>query len=140
MKISLLRYLLLIDAAVLILLAALLVFAPRQIVVAFGFRDLPMAVSYLIGMWGCVLGTLAIGYVVAARNPIKHRVWVQVGIARGGLECAVGIIYLARGIVTFQQAGFGIIVAALISLAYLALYPRSPRLLPAQPSPTPAQQ
>ena len=74
MKLSLLRYLFLVDAAVLCLLGALLIFAPKQIEVAFGFRDLPTAVSYLIGLWGCVLGTLAIGYVVAAGNPIRHRV------------------------------------------------------------------
>jgi hypothetical protein len=129
MKLSLLRYLFLIDAAVLALLGALLIFAPRQIETVFGFRDLPDAVSYLLGLWGCGLGTLAIGYIVAAANPIKHRVWAQVGIARGALECLLGLIYLAQGTVTFQQAGFGIVIAGLMSIAYLALYPRKPRLV-----------
>ena len=46
-------------------------------------------------------------------------------IARGGLECLFGIVCLARGTITFQQGGFGIIVAALITVAYLALYPRT---------------
>lgn len=128
MKLSLLRYLFLIDAAILCLLGALFIFAPKQVQVAFGFRDLPAAVSYLIGLWGCVLGTLAIGYVVAAANPIRHRVWAQVGIARGALECALGLLYLARQTVTFQQAGFGIIVAAAMTVAYIALYPRKPQL------------
>lgn len=129
MKLSLLRYLFLVDAAVLSLLGALLIFAPKQIEIAFGFRDLPPPVSYLIGLWGCVLGTLAIGYVVAAANPIRHRVWAQVGIARGALECVLGIFYLARQTVTFQQAGFGIIVAAVMTIAYLALYPRKPQVV-----------
>jgi len=128
MKLSLLRYLFLVDAAVLSLLGALLIFAPKQLETAFGFRDLPPAVSYLIGLWGCVLGTLAIGYIVAAANPIRHRVWAQVGIARGALECVLGVVYLARETVTFQQAGFGIIAAALMTVAYAALYPRKPRL------------
>ena len=136
MKLSLLRYLFLVDAAVLCLLGALLIFAPRQIEVAFGFHDLPAAVSYLIGLWGCVLGTLAIGYIVAAANPVRHRVWAQVGIARGALECVLGLFYLARQTVTFQQAGFGIIVAAVMTVAYLVLYPRKPQ--PASPgAPTP---
>lgn len=129
MKLSLLRYLFLVDAAVLTLLGALLIFAPKQLEVAFGFRDLPAAVSYLIGLWGCVLGTLAIGYVVAAANPVRHRVWAQVGIARGALECAVGLIYLARQTVSFQQAGFGIVIAAVMTVAYIALYPRKPQLV-----------
>jgi len=128
MKLSLLRYMFLVDAAVLSLLGALLIFAPKQIELAFGFRDLPAAVNYLIGLWGCALGTLAIGYVVAAANPVRHRVWAQVGIARGSLECAVGLFYLARQTVNFQQAGFGIIVAAVMTFAYIALYPRKPQL------------
>src|SRR5262245_26820754 len=138
MKLSLLRYLFLVDAAVLCLLGALLIFAPRQIEVAFGFRDLPPAVNYLLALWGCVLATLAIGYIVAAANPIRHRVWAQVGMARGALECLVGLVYLARQTVTFQQAGFGIILAAAMTVAYAALYPRKPRLAdPAIPNPLP---
>jgi len=36
----------------------------------------------------------------------------------------VGIVYLLRGIVTFRQAGLGIILAGLFALAYLLFYPR----------------
>ena len=129
MRVSLLRYLLMLDAAVLFLLGALLIFAPAQVERAFHFSDLPPAVGYLIGLWGCVFATMGFGYLVAATNPIRHRVWIQVGIARGALECVLGLIYLARGIVTFQQAGFGIIVAGLMAVAYIVLYPRKPRLV-----------
>ena len=137
MKLALLRLLLVLDAAVLFLLGALLIFAPGRIEAAFHFSNLPAAVGYLIGLWGCVLATLGFGYLVAATNPIRHRVWIQVGIARGTLECALGLAYLARGIVTIQQAGFGILIAALISIAYVALYPRKPRLVPAPGSSPP---
>ena len=131
MKLSLLRMLLRLDAAVLFMLGALLIFAPNQVEKAFHFTNLPPAVGYLIGLWGCVFGTMGIGYLVAANNPIRHRVWIQVGIARGVMECVLGLVYLARGIVTFQQAGFGVLLAAMISIAYLVLYPRPPRLVKA---------
>jgi hypothetical protein len=124
MKITWLRNLLMLDAAVLLLLGALLIVAPAQIERAFHFTDLPPAVSYLIGLWGCVFVTMGFGYVVAATNPLRHVIWVQVGIARGGLECVLGIIYLARGIVSWQQAAFGVITAAIITAAYIVLYPR----------------
>jgi len=87
---------------------------------------------------------MGIGYAVAAINPIHHVIWVQVGIARGALECLLGLVYLARGTVTFQQAGFGIILAGLMAFGYLVLYPRPPRLVsgtegaepdPAKPKP-----
>ena len=131
MKHTLLRYLLMLDAAVLFLLGALLIFAPGQVERAFHFQDMPPAVAYIISMWGCIIATMGFGYVVAATDPLRHRVWIQVGIARGVLECALGLIYLARGTVTFQQAGFGIIVAGLMALAYIALYPRLPRVVSA---------
>jgi hypothetical protein len=129
MKLRLLRLLLLVDAAILFVLGALFIGAPGKVELAFKFHDLPDAVGYLIGLWGCVFATMAMGYAVAASNPLKHRVWAQVGIARGALECLLGLVYLARGFVTFQQAGFGIIVAGLMALAYGFLYPGKPRLV-----------
>ena len=137
MKYSPLRILLAMDAAVLGLLGLLLVFAPKQVEVAFRFKDLPDGVSYIIGLWGCVLVTMALGYAAAATDPIRHVVWVQVGIARGTLECVLGALYLAWGVVSWQQAGIGIIVAALITLAYIVFYPRKPR--PVQSSGSPSQ-
>jgi hypothetical protein len=137
MKLKLLRYLLMLDAVVLFLLGALLIFAPEQVERAFRFQNLPAAVDYLIGMWGCLFATLAIGYVVAAANPLRHRAWVQVGIARGTLECGLGIVYLAQGTVTFAQAGAGIILAGFMALAYVALYPKLPKLAAASTPPTP---
>ena len=129
MKLILLCNLLLLDAAVLFLLGALLIFLPKQVELAFHFKDQPDGVSYIIGLWGCVLATMGFGYVVAATNPIRHVVWVQVGIARGAIELVLGLVYLVCGMVTFKQAGFGIIVAGLISLGYIVLYPRQPRLI-----------
>ena len=119
-----LRFLLVLDSAVLFLLGVSFIFLPQQVLAAFHFHDLPAGVNYLIGLWGCVFATLAVGYFFAAVDPIRNIVWVQVGIARGALECLLGAFYMARGIVTFQQAGFGIIVAALITVAYIIWYPR----------------
>jgi hypothetical protein len=122
-RMQVLRLLLVLDAAVLLFLGALLILAPKSVQLAFHFKDLPAGVSYIIGLWGCVLVTMAAGYAVAATDPLRHLVWVQVGIARGALECVLGVIYLARGIVTWQQAAAGIVVAAAITIAYLVLYP-----------------
>jgi hypothetical protein len=119
------RILLALDSAVLFLLGALLLLLPEQVLAAFGFAGLPGGLTYLIALWGCVLLTLALGYWKAAADPVRHVVWVQVGIARGALECVAGIIFLFRGVVTFRQAGVGTIVAGLLALAYVVLYPRS---------------
>jgi hypothetical protein len=131
MKLLLLRNLLLIDAAVLFLIGGLLIFFPAQVERAFHFNDLPAGVGYIIGLWGCALVTMGFGYVVAATQPVRNIVWVQVGILRGWCECVLGAVWLARGVVSFQQVGFGIIVAGFMSLGYILLYPRRPRLVTA---------
>src|SRR5438128_1454834 len=120
-----LRIVLVLDAAVLFLLGFVLIFMPHQVAVAFGFPDLPEGVHYIIGLWGCVLVTLSMGYAVAAQDPRRHVVWIQVGIARGALECLLGISYAGVGVVSFRQAGFGIVVAGLMAAAYAVLYPRA---------------
>lgn len=134
MKLLLLRMLLLADAAVLFLLGALLVFAPTPVERAFHFQDLPPTVGYLLGLWGCALATLGLGYFRAAAHPLRHVVWIQVGIARGALECGLGVIFLLRGLVTWPQAGFGIVVAGATAAAYCALYPRKPRVVKPLPA------
>jgi len=111
------------DATLLILLGAVLIVAPNRIELAFHFQNMPGGVSYLIGMWGCGLLTLAIGYAIAATNPVRHVAWVQVGIARGALECVFGFVCIERGIVTWAQSGVGIIAAGAFALAYIILYP-----------------
>ena len=46
------------------------------------------------------------GYLTAARNPIRHLVWVQVGIARGVLEFVLGAVWLVSRVwyaMAYQQ-------------------------------------
>jgi len=124
-KLRVTSILLALDAAVLFLLGTLLLVLPQHVQLAFGFVDLPIGVSYIIALWGCTLLTMAIGYWKAAADPVRHLVWVQVGIARGALEFGVGIIYMFRGVTTFRQAGIGIILAGLFAAAYLIFYPRA---------------
>lgn len=112
------------DAAVLLLLGLLLIFFPGKVELAFQFKNLPEGVDYILGLWGCVLATLGLGYAAAATNPLRHLIWAQMGIARGLLECVLGLVFFARGLVSFQQAGLGIILAAAMSIAYLVCYPR----------------
>ena len=135
MKIFLLRCLLIADAAVLFLLGGLLIFAPLQVERAFHFESLPPAVGYLIGMWGCLMSTMGFGYLVAATHPLRYRVWINIGIIRGALEFLLSLLYIARGTVSLQQAGSGALIACLMALGYLALYPRQPRPIDKQPSP-----
>ena len=130
-----LRMLLVLDSAVLLLLGVFLIFMPGRLETFFHFENLPNGVRYLLGLWGCVFATLGFGYAVAAAEPLRNIVWIQMGIARVALECLLGLYYVSKGVVTFQQAGIGIIAAGLIAVGYTVLYPRLPAASEKAPEP-----
>jgi hypothetical protein len=123
-RIRALRMLMMMDAVVLTGLGVLFIVVPRRIEAAFHFQDLPAGVDYMIGLWGCVFATLGLGYVLAAVEPRRNVLWVQMGIARGVLEVVFGAMCVFRRVITWEQGAFGIFTAAFIAAAYVALYPR----------------
>ena len=121
---DLLRLLLAVDALVLFALGLVLFFVPARALELFHFGTLPGGVNYMVSLLGAVFLSLAFGYGVAATNPLRHVVWVQMGILRGALEIALGLVSLNRGLVTWEQARFGLAVAGLLVIAYVVFYPR----------------
>ena len=126
-RIRALRMLMAMDATVLALLGLAFIVFPGQIETAFQFKDVPPAVNFLIGLWGCVLMSLGIGYGLAATDPVANRLWILVGVLRGGLEAVFGWWCYMQGIVTWKQSGLGILLAGFMALAYALLYPRIPQ-------------
>jgi hypothetical protein len=119
-----LRMLMMMDATVLGLLGIAFVCCPAQIERAFHFENVPPALNFLIGLWGCALLSLGIGYGIAAVDPHRHRLWVCIGIARGAMEAIFGLWCLHREWVIWKQSGLGILLAAFMAIAYISLYPR----------------
>jgi hypothetical protein len=119
-----LRVFLVLDAAILFWLGAAFIAAPQAVAKMFGFLEMPPGVNYILGMWGCVLVTMAGGYAVTAANPIRNIAWIHVGIARGILEAITGAVCAIRGVVTWNQAAFGIAAGTILALAYTVLYPK----------------
>jgi hypothetical protein len=123
-RIRALRMLMMMDAVVLTGLGVLFITVPRRIEAAFHFQNLPSGVDYMIGLSGCVFATLGLGYALAAAEPRRNVLWVQMGIARGVLEMVFGAMCVLRQLVAWEQAAFGILTAVFIGAAYAALYPR----------------
>jgi hypothetical protein len=116
--------LLAIDAAVLLAMGALFIALPAQVELVFGFHDLPGTASYLIGLWGCALISLGVGYALAIPDPLRNVAWVQAGIVRGAMECGFGFVMVSQKMVTWHQAAFGTILAGAMTAGYAILYPR----------------
>ena len=100
------------DGTVLSILGFTFLVSPGKIEAAFHFHDVSPAVNFLIGLWGCALLSLGIGYGIAAINPVANRLWVCVGIMRGAMEAIFGWWCLSHGIVTWKQSGLTILLAA----------------------------
>jgi uncharacterized membrane protein len=119
-----LRVILLFDGMVLCVLGLVLLIAPHATWTMFGFSGLPGAVNYIVGLLGAFMLTMGLGYFLAARDPAHSAPWVIAGIIRGLLEAAVSLGYTASGIVTFNQAWLGLLLAAWFAVAYIIFYPR----------------
>lgn len=122
-----LRLFLTVDATLLLALGLALIIVPEKAQLAFHFQGLPSPVNYMIGLLGCVFVSLGIGHGIAATDPVRHVSWVIAGFARAAIEVVFGTVCVARSIVTWQQASFGIIVAAVVAAGYALLYPRKSR-------------
>jgi hypothetical protein len=118
-----LRVLLAMDAAVLLAMGGLFLAVPAKVELVFGFHDLPGTASYLIGLWGCALISLGVGYAFAITDPVRNIAWVQAGIVRGALECGFGFLVVSQHMVAWHQAAFGTILSAAIAAGYAILYP-----------------
>lgn len=124
------------DAVLLGALGLAMVFRADLVEAALGFRDLPRAVNYTVAMHGCVMLSLAYGYCLAALNPNRSVLWVQMAVVRAVLEVLAGAAFVAYGVVTFRQACPAIGAAAVVAVGYLVLYPRSPmRAVPVTATP-----
>jgi hypothetical protein len=123
LRAGILRVVLAADGVVLGLFGLGLVLTPRAMFSLFAL-DLPPAANYIAGMWGALLLTMALGYLLAARQPFTWPLLVQIGLARAALEVLLSLVYIMNGTVSLKQAAAGMFLAVWFALAYLILYPR----------------
>jgi len=124
LRLALLRVIMVADGIVLGLFGLGLILTPRAMFTLFKL-DLPPAAGYIAGLWGALLLTLAAAYVMAARQPLRNLVLVQIGIVRALLETAVSLFYVGSQAITLEQAAAGIFLAVWFAIAYILLFPQA---------------
>jgi hypothetical protein len=111
-------------AAIAILVGLAYIFFPSQLGEMGGFEKGPAWVPYILALLGiCFVATGAFVIVAAARDTLKHIMWVQFAIAVAVLIVVVAASSIMRGLVTFSQEGPLLIVNAVFAVVFLALYP-----------------
>jgi hypothetical protein len=110
-------------AVIAILVGLAYILLPHQLGEMGGFEKAPEWVLYILALLGvCYIATGAF-VIRAARDPIKHIMWVQFAIAVALLIAVVAVYSIARGLVTFSQEGGPLLINAIFAVAFLVLYP-----------------
>lgn len=110
-------------AAIAILVGLAYILFPRQLGEMGGFEKGPAWVLYILALLGiCYIATGAF-VIRAARDPLKHIMWVQFAIAVSILIVVVAAYSIGRGLVTFSQEAATLIINAVFAVAFLTLYP-----------------
>ena len=99
------------------------IFVPRQLAAMFGHEIGPAGVTELAATVGVSLVAVGIFLIIAARDPLKHILWVKYAIVLAILSLAAQLYSLILGYVNLEAALTPIIIHAIIAAALLAFYP-----------------
>lgn len=106
-----------------ILLGLGFVFAPEKLLSGFGLEQAPASVPYFLALLGNAYIACGFFFIVAARDPLKHIIWAQLGIAWSLLDAIGTLYFLIRGNVNLSQVGVVPILDIIFVAAFLISYP-----------------
>ena len=99
------------------------IFVPRQLAAMFGHEAMPALAAALAAALGASFVSACIFLIIAARDPLKHILWVKYAIVFAILMLAAELYSLILGYSDLSQAGTGIIIHAVFAAALVAFYP-----------------
>ena len=101
------------------------VFVPRQLGAMFGFEEGPAHVAAMAAALGASWVAACIFLIIAARDPLKHILWVKYAIVFAILSFAAELSSVIRGYMDFGDRGavIGVTVHAVFAVALLIFYP-----------------
>jgi hypothetical protein len=117
-----LKVVMIIWSVVAIIMGLVYIFFPNQLNEMGGYEGSDLA-TYVLALLGICYISAGAFVIIAARDPLKHIMWVQFAIAVAFLTVAVAGSSMGRGLVTFSQEGIPLIFNAVFAVLFLALYP-----------------
>ena len=106
-----------------ILFGLAFLFAPNQMGAGFGLSQVPTYVQYFLALLGNMYIVTSIFVILAARDPLKHILWVQCAIAGSLLDMIAASVFIILGKLTFNQAGDNVVINIILLAAFLTFYP-----------------
>jgi hypothetical protein len=99
------------------------IFIPGQLATMFGHDTLPELAGALAVALGASFVAACIFLIVAARDPLKHILWVKYAIVFAILMLAAELYSVIIGYLALGQAVTAIIIHGIIAVALLSFYP-----------------
>ncbi len=118
LKVTMIAY-----AVIGILFGLAYIFVPRQLSAMFGWEALPALAAVLAAALGASFVSACIFLIIAARDPLKHILWVKYAIVFAILMLAAELYSVIMGYLTLGQAVTAIIIHAVFAAARLAFSP-----------------
>ena len=107
-----------------ILLGLAFIFVPEELGEMFGYTaEGPEYMLSFLASLGVGMVVPGIFVIVAARDPVKHILWVKFAILAAVLSLVIELYSVIQDYVTFDQAMMGIILPAVFTAAFLIFYP-----------------
>ena len=110
-------------AVVGILFGLAYIFIPRQLAAMFGHGEGPAYIAALAAALGVSFVAACVFLIIAARDPIKHILWVKYAIVFALLMLVTELYSVIMGYLTLGQAGTALILHAVFAVALLVFYP-----------------
>jgi hypothetical protein len=106
-----------------ILLGLGFIISPEQLISMAGFEKGPAYMPYFLTLLGIAYLSSGIFMVIAARDPLKHIILLQLVIVWSLVDALAASYFIIRGNVSFSQVGWVPIYDGIFVIAFLALYP-----------------
>ena len=111
-------------AALGILCGLAFIFVPRQVGAIYGYEQGPAFVRGIIASLGISFISACIFLIIAARDPLKHILWVKYAIVGAILQLAGHIYSVILGHSNFRQVAIDLILHPIFAVLLLVFYPR----------------
>lgn len=108
-----------------LVLGALYLFIPQTFLMMMGHATAQPDIAYPLGMLAARFIAYGIGMFYVARDPEKHRFWIDNMILIQVIDLGVGIFYIATGVIALQDAAVALFNASLFIILLTLWRPKT---------------
>ena len=106
-----------------ILFGLMYVISPEKTVSSIGFKTDTFAIPYFLAYLGVAYLAFCTFLIIAARDPMKNILWIQLAMAWSFLDVMVALFFYIRGNLSLSQAAWPFITDGIPFVAMVAFYP-----------------